>query len=84
MSSHDSNGKLGKLLKGATARPVCSRALKVAVVVGPLLIAINHGDALINGELSPLRLLKMGLTMMVPYCVSTFSSVDAIASKTRK
>jgi hypothetical protein len=61
----------------ALAPSVVRRALGYAVVVGALLIAINHGDALLRGEWSPDRWLKMGLTVLVPYCVSTLSSVGA-------
>jgi hypothetical protein len=57
---------------------VLRRALKYAIVVGALLIAINHGDAILRGDLDPLRLVRMGLTVIVPYCVSTASSVEAI------
>jgi hypothetical protein len=62
----------------ATRRDVVRRALGYAVVVGAILITINHGDALVRGELGEGRLLKMLLTVMVPYCVSTSSSVGAI------
>lgn len=55
-----------------------ARALKYALVVGAILIAINHGDALANGEVTPARLARMILTMFVPYAVSTASSVSAI------
>ena len=61
----------------ALAPSVVRRALGYALVVGALLIAINHGDALIRGEWTTDRLLKMGLTVLVPYCVSTLSSVGA-------
>jgi hypothetical protein len=54
------------------------RALAYALVVGGILIAINHGDALLAGEISVGRVLKMALTALVPYCVSTASSVSAI------
>ena len=56
---------------------VVRRALGYAVVVGAVLIAINHGDALLRGEVTSERLLKMGLTVIVPYLVSTFSAVAA-------
>lgn len=59
---------------------VVRRAVAYAVVVGTILIAINHGDALLQGELTATRSLKMGLTVLVPYCVSTLSSVGAIRS----
>lgn len=62
----------------ACRRRVVRRALKYAVGIGALLIAINHGDALLRGELGPLRLAKMALTVLVPYLVSTASSVAAM------
>jgi hypothetical protein len=62
---------------------VVRRALAFAVVVGSLLIAINHGHALLAGEVDRGRLLQMGLTVMVPYAVSTLSSVGALRSARR-
>ncbi len=59
---------------------IVRRALGYALGVGAILIAINHGDALWAGELSRGQLLKMLLTICVPYCVSTASSVGAIRS----
>jgi len=57
---------------------VVRRALKYAVVVGSVLIAINHGDALLRGELEGGRVARMALTTLVPYVVSTLSSVGAM------
>ncbi len=57
---------------------VVRRACGYAVVVGAILIAINHGPALLNGEITRGRLISMALTVCVPYCVSTLSSVGAI------
>ena len=68
-------------LKLATDGPVVRRALGYAVVVGAILIAINHGDALLAGEVGTGRALKMGLTVLVPYAVSTLSSVGALRSR---
>ena len=62
----------------AFRRDVVLRAAKTAVFVGLILIAINHGDALLAGQWSPERFVKMLLTFAVPYCVSTFSSVGAL------
>ena len=64
----------------ALSAPVVRRALKYALVVGAILITINHGDALIRGQVGSGRLLKMGLTVLVPYLVSTLSSVEAMRS----
>ena len=65
-------------LRVACEPPVVRRALKYATVVGAVLIAINHGDAIMRDEVDGARLLRMGLTLLVPYVVSTASSVGAI------
>ena len=65
----------------AFSAPVVRRALGYAVVVGCVLIAINHGDALLRGELDAARAVKMGLTVLVPYAVSTLSSVQALGCR---
>ena len=67
-------------LRLAFSRQIIRRALISAVVVGAVLITINHGDALLKGDISLDRSLKMGLTMVVPYIVSTVSSVSTILS----
>lgn len=59
-------------------RSVVLRGLKFSVVVGAILIAINHGDAILAGELTPTNYVKMALTVVVPYVVSVLSSVGAI------
>jgi hypothetical protein len=53
------------------------RALASALLVGPVLVAINHGDAILDGDVTAGRVLKMTLTLVVPYAVSTFSSVQS-------
>ena len=67
-----------KALSIAMSRPVVRRAVGYGVVVGTVLIAINHGDAIVAGDVGPGRLLKMLLTTLVPYTVSTLSSVGAM------
>jgi hypothetical protein len=70
-------------LRLAASPPVRNRALRYVVVVGSILITINHGDAILSGDLPPDRLLRMGLTLLVPYLVSTFSSVGAMMQMRR-
>jgi len=65
-------------LEIALSAGVVRRALKYAVVVGVLLIAINHGNAILTGEVSLTRVFQMILTVFVPYAVSTSSSVAAL------
>jgi hypothetical protein len=57
---------------------IVRRGLKFAVVVGAILIVINHGDAILSGQLSATNYVKMALTVVVPYMVSVFSSVGAM------
>ena len=54
------------------------RAIIIAVVVGAVLNVINHGDVIICNEVSVGCLLKIGLTFLVPYAVSTISGVGAM------
>lgn len=68
----------------ASSRSVVGRATKVALIVGWILALINHGDSVLNGSADYTTALKIVLTFIVPYCVSTFSSVRAIQLETRK
>lgn len=61
-------------------RPVVKRASLTALVVGAILVAINHGDALLSGQVDNARLFKIILTICVPYLVSTVSSASTILS----
>ena len=67
----------------ATRPRVWRRALAYGVVVGAILIAINHGDALLRGDVDNVRIIKMMITPLVPYVVSTLSSVGAIRNAER-
>jgi hypothetical protein len=62
----------------ATSTSVVRRAVRVALVVGAILVAINHGDAILRGDLGVGRVLRILLTVLVPYCVSTYSSVSTM------
>lgn len=57
---------------------VVRRAVRVAVIVGTLLILINYGDRFLAGDLTGADWVKMGLTYLVPYGVSTWSAVQAL------
>ena len=69
-----------EFLKLCFARSVVRRAGVTALVVGTILILINHGDALLNGQMDTSRLSKIILTALVPYLVSTVSSASSILS----
>ena len=80
----ESGGGVPSWFEVATSRPVVRRASIYFVVVGSVLIAINHGDALVRGDVDGVRLFKMILTPLVPYVVSTLSSVSAIRGRSAK
>jgi hypothetical protein len=75
---------MSEWLKLAMQPSVVRRALKFAVVVGAILITINHGHAIVSGQVTRGRVLQMCLTVLVPYVVSTLSSVGAIRQMTRQ
>ena len=64
--------------RAACEPKVVRRGLMYSLIVGPILIAINQGDAIAAGVVDRVAVIKMGLTLLVPYLVSTFSSVGAM------
>jgi hypothetical protein len=80
---HDRHRRAAVWIAAASSRNVVRRAMGYAFGVGALLIAINHGDAVLAGRLDAARVVKMALTMLVPYCVSTASSVGALLASPR-
>lgn len=65
----------------AFSKPVMMRSLKVALLVGTLLALINHGENILSMNLSFQDFLKILLTYLVPYSVSTWSAVQALKGK---
>ncbi len=70
-------------LQLACTPSIARRAFRYAIGVGTLLVAINHGDAILRRDVSIARLLRMALTVTVPYAVSTASSVSAMRERNR-
>jgi hypothetical protein len=62
-------------------RETVVRAVKVAGIVGPILTIINQHDVLLSGNFSLHLFLKILLTFLVPYSVSSFSSARAYMDK---
>ena len=67
-------------LRIAIRRDVCLRSLKVSAIVGTILVAINHGDLILSGQLDASAVWKIPLTYLVPYCVATYGGVSAICA----
>jgi hypothetical protein len=62
---------------GLVYPPVCGRAVRVALVVGTILVGINQSDVLLSGHIMPSVLARMALTYVVPFLVSTYSALGA-------
>ena len=58
----------------ATTGGVPRRAIVATIVVGTLLNLINQGDTLFAGR--KLDWVKLVLTYIVPYCVTTYGAVS--------
>ena len=70
-------GRDPRCLRHAIVYPrVRDRALRVALVVGVVLFAINQLDVVLRGEISPVVLAKIVLTFAVPFSVSTYSALQ--------
>lgn len=66
------------MVLGATVR----RAIRVALVVAPILVIINQGDVLLSGStITPRLAFKIALTFVVPYLVSSYSSARALKDR---
>lgn len=50
------------------------RAIKVGLVVGTILAAINHYDMFLVGEYSITRFIQIGVTYLVPFSVNLHGS----------
>jgi len=70
--------KLKNWISYARQRAIVLCALKMAAIVGTILMFINHGEELLFAQLTTLDWIQIGLTYLVPYSVSTYSSVEAV------
>lgn len=63
---------MNTLITTLIQRHIVLNALRVSLVVGTLLNAINQGPALISGQ--EIEWLKVFLNFAVPYCVASYSA----------
>jgi hypothetical protein len=55
--------------------PTLARSLKIAAVVGTVLVAINQGDVVLSGDASSALLWKAPLTYATPFAVSLWGAM---------
>ncbi len=53
------------------------KTVAMALIAGTVLFFINQFDVVISGRATPLVSLKVGLTYLVPFCVSNYGIVVA-------
>ena len=84
------NNSIGEHLSLALDPGIVKRGLGFSVVVGSILVLINHGDRLNPEEFGTIPIYKVCLTYLVPYVVSSLSSIQAhlnqskLAEKTKE
>lgn len=67
-------------IEAAMQKHIVRRSLKVAAVVGTILVAINYGDKFFPLTLVEGDWIKIAMTYCVPYCVATYSAASAIVA----
>jgi len=75
---------LHKFLTVALSNEVIVTALKLSLLVGTILALINHGSEILQGSLTKENIYQIALTNLVPYSVSTYSSVKAIQKRVNR
>jgi hypothetical protein len=58
-------------------RPHLFRTIRIALVVGTILFAINQLDVIVRGHATPFVWFKVALTYCVPFCVSNLGILVA-------
>lgn len=55
--------------------PLVRRSALVSLLVGTVLVAINQGNVIVQGDATLALAWKAPLTYAVPYCVATFGAI---------
>jgi hypothetical protein len=58
-------------------RPHLRNTIRVALVVGTVLFAINQLDVVLRGDATAVTWIKAAVTYVVPFCVSNFGVLVA-------
>lgn len=59
-----------------TYGPVLRRSLRIAMIIGSVLLIINHGDVLLAGQFHASLAWKIPATYAVPFVVATWSALS--------
>ncbi|MEZ8017834.1 nitrate/nitrite transporter NrtS [Vibrio splendidus] len=75
---------LAQFIKTAGEPTILKRSLKVSLIVGTILMFINHGDKLLSSNIDATLIIKILMTYCVPFSVSTQASVSATLQSRKK
>lgn len=59
------------------------KTIRIALIVGFILFAINQMDVVLRGQATPTVWIKSGLTFLVPFCVSNLGVLVATRRRDR-
>ena len=83
----DSSDRTWSTLREALAvvayRPHLFRTVRIALIVGTILFAINQLDVIVRGHATPFVWFKVALTYCVPFCVSNLGILVATDRRRR-
>ena len=71
-------------LRVVAYRPHLVRTIRIALVVGTVLFAINQLDVVLRGDATVLVWFKAALTYVVPFCVSNLGILVATSERRRR
>lgn len=71
------NGNFVSFPRNFFRRETTTRAVKVAAIIAPILILMNHYDEIMDLRFTTVFFFKSALTFFVPYFVSAYSSAKA-------
>jgi hypothetical protein len=83
LKNEQDSPRLSQFLALWFQRATVRRAVTVAMIVGPILTLINQFDAIASSSFDAKFFFKMALTFLVPYSVSSYSSVMALRAAQR-
>lgn len=74
MGRSDEAPSTGGLLTALTSAPTVASAARIALVVGTVLNAVNHGAMVLDGHWSDIAAWRVLMNYVVPYCVASYSA----------
>jgi hypothetical protein len=69
------------VFRAALSRPIVSNSVRVALVVGTVLNAVNQGSTILAG--GPVSWTHLLLNYLVPYCVASYSGATVQLQRER-